>query len=242
MQRSSDARPSQRTLEPPNLRTYTPRERALIARLRTPRDVQRFLNETTYNDEPGGETLKSFRGVVEKKNVHCLEAALFAAAVLEHHGYPPLLLSFESIDTLDHVLFIYEQKGRWGSIARSRDPGLHGRRPVYRSLRALAASYMAPFIDDTGEITGFAPYDLRDLKGCDWRFSPRNVWRLERILLGIPHARLRWVKSRVKATRARYHAFMKANPGKKPMDYAGRENWSDLPAKFSRDRSRASAS
>ena len=211
---------------------YTAAERRLIRRLRTPEAVQRFLNETTYNDEPDGETLKSFRGVVQKKNVHCLEAALFAAAILEHHGYPPLLLSFESIDKLDHVLFIYKEKGRWGAIARSRDPGLHGRRPVYRSLRALAASYMAPFIDDTGEITGYAPYDLRELTGCDWRFSPRNVWRLERILLEIPHARLRWVTSRVKATRARYHAFMKANPGKKPMDYAGREQWSTLPRKF----------
>ncbi len=220
-------------MELPNIRTaYTPSERRLISRLRTPNAVQRFLNETAYNDEPDGETLKSFRGVVEKKNVHCLEAALFAAAVLEHHGYPPRLLSFESVDKLDHVLFIYKENGRWGAIARSRDPGLHGRRPVYRSLRALAASYMAPFIDDTGEITGFAPYDLRELTGCDWRFSPRNVWRLERILLEIPHAPLRWVKSRVRKERARYHAFMKANPGSKPMDYPGRETWSELPRKF----------
>jgi hypothetical protein len=213
-------------------RTYTSRERALIARLRTPAAVQRFLNETAYNDEPGGVTLKSFRSVVEQRNVHCLEAAIFAAAILEHHGYPPLLLSFESVDKLDHVLFIYKEGGRWGAIARSRDPGLHGRRPVYRSLRALAASYMAPFIDDTGEITGFAPYDLRALKGCDWRFSPRNVWRLERVLLELPHAPLRWAKPRVKAARARYHAFMNANPGQKPMDYPGREHWAELPRKF----------
>jgi hypothetical protein len=219
--------------EPPNIRTaYTPAERRLIARLRTPEAVQRFLNETTYNDEPDGATLKSFRGVVDQGNVHCLEAALFAAAVLEHHGYPPLLLSFESVDKLDHVLFIYKARGRWGAIARSRDPGLHGRRPVYRSLRALAASYMAPFIDYTGEITGFAPYDLRELTGCDWRFSPRNVWRLERVLLEMPHARLRWAKARVRKERARYRAFMKANPGKKPMDYPGRQHWSELPQKF----------
>lgn len=225
---------------PPKLRTFTPRERALIARLRSPRAVQRFLNdELAYNDEPGGVTLKSFREVVRQGNVHCLEAAIFAAAILEHHGYPPLLLSFESIDQLDHVLFIYKEDGRWGAVARSRDPGLHGRKPVFRSLRALAASYMAPFIDDTGEITGFAPYDLRDLKGCDWRFSPRNVWKLERVLLEIPHAPLRWTESRVDRQRAWYRAWMKANPGRKPVDYAGREHWSELPKKFSRGRSRA---
>lgn len=217
------------------MKAFTPAERRLIARLRTPAAVQRFLNDTLhYNDEPHGPTLKSFREIARQKTVHCLEAALFAAAVLEHHGYPPLLLSFESVDELDHVLFIYKEKGRWGAIARSRDPGLHGRKPVYRSLRALAASYMAPFIDYTGEITGFAPYDLRDLKGCDWRFSPRNVWKLETTLLNIPHARLRWKKARVNAQRAWYREWMAAHPGQKPKDYAGRERWSVLPKKFRR--------
>ncbi|MEX2270094.1 MAG: hypothetical protein WD690_01395 [Vicinamibacterales bacterium] len=214
---------------PPPLSDYRPAERRLIARLRTPAAVQRFLNETTYNTEPGKPTLKSFREVARHKNVHCLEAALFAAAVLEHHGYPPLLLSFESIDKLDHVLFIFKERGRWGAIARSRDPGLHGRKPVYRSVRALAASYMAPFIDYTGEITGFAPYDLNELRGCDWRFSPRNVWKLETTLLNIPHAKLRWRKARVTRQREWYRAWMKANPGKKPSEYAGRDNWLALP-------------
>src|SRR6266581_2436423 len=67
--------------------------------------------------------------------------ALFAAVVLEQHGYPPLVLSFESIDELDHVIFVYRKKGRWGSIARSRDPGLHGRKPLFATPRALALSY-----------------------------------------------------------------------------------------------------
>jgi hypothetical protein len=222
-----------------NRRELTSAERRLIARLRTPRAVQEFLNRTAYNDEPGGPTLKSFREVVRQRNVHCLDAALFAAAVLEHHGYPPLLLSFESIDELDHVLFIYKEKGRWGAIARSRDPGLHGRRPVYRSLRALAASYMAPFIDYSGEITGFAPYDLNDLQGCDWRFSPRNVWKVETTLLNIPHAPLRWKPARVRRQRDWYRTWMHANPGRKPMDYPERDRWSELPKKFNPDRNRA---
>ncbi len=92
----------------------TSRERRLIARLRTPRAVQAYLNALPYNQEPHGRaTLRSFRGVVREGSAHCLEAALFAAVVLEAHGYPPLLLSFESIDQLDHVIFIYQQRGRW---------------------------------------------------------------------------------------------------------------------------------
>ena len=73
----------------------TPRERRLIARLDRPAKVQAWLNALPYNVETGGETLRSFRGVVQTGMAHCLEAALFAAVVLEHHGYPPLVLSYE---------------------------------------------------------------------------------------------------------------------------------------------------
>src|SRR5262249_18582766 len=109
----------------------TSAERSLVRRLRTPAAVQRWLNRLPYNTEPppGRATLRSFRGVVRHRTAHCLEAALAAAVILEQHGYPPLVLSFESIDHLDHVLFVYQHRGRWGSVARSRDPGLHGRKP-----------------------------------------------------------------------------------------------------------------
>ena len=100
--------------------TFTARERRLIARLRTPAAVQQYLNVLPYNQEPHGRaTLRSFRGVVREGSAHCLEAALFAAVVLEAHGYPPLVISFESIDELDHVIFVYQQRGKWGSIAWS---------------------------------------------------------------------------------------------------------------------------
>ena len=48
---------------------FTPRERRLIARLRTPLAVQRYLNRLPYNTEPapGGATLRSFRGVVRAR-------------------------------------------------------------------------------------------------------------------------------------------------------------------------------
>ena len=83
---------------------FNARERRLLAQLRTPLMVQRHLNQLPYNNEPGGRaTLRSFRGVVRHGCAHCLEAALFSAVALEQHGYPPLVLSFESIDELDHV-------------------------------------------------------------------------------------------------------------------------------------------
>ena len=168
---------------------FTPAERRLVRRLASPALVQRYLNGLPYNTEPppGGPTLRSFRGVVSAGTAHCLESAVTAAVILEQHGYPPLLLSFESIDELDHVLFVYRENGLWGSVARSRDPGLHGRQPVFPNPRALASSYIEPYVDFTGRITGYAVVDLRTLGDYDWRLSERNVWKVERLLLGYPH-------------------------------------------------------
>jgi hypothetical protein len=210
---------------------FAARERRLIARLRTPRDVQRHLNALPYNQEPGGRaTLRSFRGVVRHGCAHCLEAALFAAVVLEHHGHPPLVLSFESIDQLDHVLFVYQQRGRWGSIARSRDPGLHGRKPLFATPRALALSYFDPYVDFTGRLTGYAVVDLaREMDGYDWRLSDMNVWKVERMLLDFPHRRIASSDARVDRLRARYRAFRAANAGRKPIFYRGRDRWTELP-------------
>ena len=218
----------------PTAARFTGRERRLIARLRTPALVQAYLNDLPYNQEPHGRaTLRSFRGVVREGCAHCLEAALFATVVLEQHGYAPRLLSFESIDELDHVVFVYQHRGRWGSIARSRDPGLHGRRPVFASSRALARSYMDPYIDFTGRVTGYTVVNLATLMGdYDWRLAEGNVWKVERELLDLPHRPLASSDQRVDRLRARYRAFRAAFPGRKPVDYAGRSRWTPLPGEF----------
>lgn len=211
--------------------SFTPRERRLIARLRTPAQVQAYLNALPYNSERDGETLRSFRGVVRHGSAHCLEAALLAATVLEPHGFPPLVISFESIDKLDHVIFVYRERGRWGSVARSRDPGLHGRRPVFRTPRALAASYRDPYVDFTGRVTGFAVVDLNRVMGrYDWRLSERNVWKVEQVLIDYPHRRLVMSDARYARLLARYKAFRASHDDRKPWKYyEGRETWMPLP-------------
>jgi hypothetical protein len=211
----------------------TDRERRLVSRLRTPLAVQTFLNRLPYNQEPGGRaTLRSFRGVVRRDCAHCLEAALFAAVVLEQHGHPPLVLSFESIDDLDHVLFVYQRNGRWGSVARSRDPGLHGRKAMFATPRALALSYFDPYVDFTGRLTGYAVVDLAKVMGAyDWRLAATNVWKVERVLLDYPHRAIRSSDRRVEELRARYRRYRAAH-GRKPVYYRGRERWTELPREF----------
>lgn len=207
----------------------TSREGQIIRRLSTPLAVQRWLNALPYNSEIGGETLRSFRGVVRHGTAHCLEAALAAAVILEHHGYPPLVLSFESIDQLDHVIFVYREDGKWGSIARSRDPGLHGRKPVFRTARALALSYVDPYVDFTGRITGYAVVDLKaELGGYDWRWSARNVWKVEQMLIDYPHRSIVTSDERIDRLRSWYYRYRRVH-GRKPVEYRGRERWSELP-------------
>jgi hypothetical protein len=214
---------------------FTAEERQVIRTCRTPRDVQRFLNALPYNTEPPPDpaTLRSFRGVVHRGTAHCLEAALAGAVVLEQHGYPPLVMSLESIDELDHVIFVYRDRQRWGAVARSRDPGLHGRRPVFRSLRDLALSYFDPFVDKTGRVTAYGAVDLRVLGPYDWRLSTGNVWRVERLLFDIPHRPIASSDARVARLRTRYVEFLEASPGQKPMFY-DRRAWTALPAHFTR--------
>ena len=230
--------------ERPPLSAFTVRERRLIARLRTPDAVQAWLNALPYNTEPPpeGATQRTFRGVVRTGTAHCLEAALSAAVIMEQHGYPPLLLSFESIDELDHVIFVYQHRGRWGSVARSRDPGLHGRRPVFRTARDLALSYVEPYVDTSGRITGYAVVDLAVLGNYDWRLSPGNVWKVERALLDYPHKTIRSSDLRIDRLRRKYFKFRRENPGRKPLYYANRATWTDLPIEFNPNRSHGSAS
>ncbi len=217
---------------------FTRAERSLIGRLTTPARVQQFLNSLPYNIEPHGRaTLRSFRGVLEHGCAHCLEAALFAAVVLEQHGYPPLLLSFESIDHLDHVVFVYQRRGRWGSVARSRDPGLHGRKPLFPTARSLARSYTDPYVDFTGRVTGYAVVNVAtEMTDYDWRLAPTNIWKVERMLLDYPHRPLKTSDARTRWLRARYRAFRARYGSLKPVRYDGRETWTPLPREFDPSR------
>lgn len=188
----------------PPLTAYTPRERRLIARLRTPLQVQRYLRELPYNWE---HTLRTFRGSVAAGRASCLEAVLFTAAILEHHGYPPAVLDIESDDGLDHVLFLYRRDGRWGTVARSRDYGLHGRPPIFRSIPALVRSYMDPYVDGSGRLNGYGVAHLDALTTADWRLDTRSVWRVEKALIDMPHDPLAMGERRYQRVLRRFQAF-----------------------------------
>jgi hypothetical protein len=212
---------------------FTKREWDLVRQLNTPRKVQLWLNALPYNTESHGETLRTFRGVVRRGQSHCLEAALAAAVILEQHGYPPLVMSIESQDWLDHVVFLYRQRGLWGAIARSRDPGLNGRKAAYRSHRAVAVSYVEGYVDYTGRVRAYGVANLANaLPDYDWRFSLRNVWKVEQLLIKWPHRKIKTSDTHYRRLKAQYITH-RATHGNKPWRHlSGRHNWLPLPAEF----------
>ena len=210
---------------PPARTDFRPTEWAIVEKYRTPRQVQEFLRSLPYNWEKGVETLRTFRGVVKHGSAHCLEAALTGAAILEQHGYPPRLLDLESQDNLDHVLFLFQQRGRWGTVARSRDYGLHGRKPVFRTVRQLVLSYVDPYVDNTARITGYGVADLRTLVKCDWRLSSRNVWEVERALINMPHRKLKSSDRRYQLALRRFLSFRQKFPHGPVTFYSNQHLW-----------------
>lgn len=209
----------------PDKQSFTKNEWRIIQSLKTPYRVQRYFSAMPYNWEREGGTLRSFREVLKHNEAHCLEAAVGAAVILEQHGYPPLLMDIESVDLLDHVTFVFQHNGLWGSIGRSRDIGLHGRRPVFCRLRDLAWSYFDTYIDFTGRITGYGLANLYDLGKYDWRFSARNLWKVEEYLRVIPHRSIRSSDRRYEQWHNRYKQFKKKHPNAAPDYYNNRHQW-----------------
>src|SRR5262249_59416387 len=100
-----------RTRFEPKKSDFTRREWEIIQKHKTPESVQTFLRSIRYNRETSGATCYSFRRVLRENRAHCLEGALVAAVILEQHGYPPVVVSIESQDKLDHVLFLFKRGG-----------------------------------------------------------------------------------------------------------------------------------
>lgn len=218
-----------------------------MASLHTPELVQAWLFALPYNWELDGPTARTLRGVLRHQTAHCLEAALSAAAILETHGHPPLVMDIESTDGLDHVVYLFQGPDRaWGAIGRSRCSGLHGRKPVYDSPADLARSYQLPFIDTTGRVKGFGILDLRTLPTARWRHFTGNVFHVEQALRDHRHHRLPTPPALYKEWKGRFDQWWQGagKPEHAWPDssfYPGHETWWSPPrAQSSRHRSQPS--
>jgi hypothetical protein len=150
--------------------------------LRSPDAIQRFLDELLYNKEKGGETARSPRRVLESREAHCFEGALFAAAALRRRGHAPLVVQLRAVRDDDHVLAVFRERpgaGCWGAVAKSNYSGLRFRSPVYRSLRELVMSYFDVYYNLEGEksLRSFSrPVDLSRFDARGWEAAQEGLW------------------------------------------------------------------
>jgi hypothetical protein len=162
----------------------TTEEKALVASLNTPYTIQAFLDQTPYSPENANRCPLM---VMRERLAHCLDGALFGAAMLRRLGYPPLILDMlpEPGTDDDHVLAIYKVDGCWGAVAKSNFSGLRYREPVFRTLRELVMSYFEDFFNVHGQKTMRAysrPVNLAAYDRCGWEWKNEGVDFIEQHL------------------------------------------------------------
>ncbi|MBI4545180.1 MAG: hypothetical protein HY703_08300 [Gemmatimonadetes bacterium] len=147
----------------------------LFEQLRSPEDVQGFLDSIPYNEEI---TCRSPRRVMRERKANCTEGAFFAAAALEHLGQPPRVVNLRAVRDDDHLIALFRRRGRLGAVAKSNYTGLRYRSPVYHNLRELVLSYFDHYYNPAGELTLRAyarPLDLRTRRFGQWRTSEEDL-------------------------------------------------------------------
>ena len=186
----------------------TVREYATLARLATPPRIQAFVDRIPANHELHGETVRSVRGVMRKREAHCIEAALVAACALWIHGERPLVMHLDCAPSdHPHVVALFRRGRAWGAVSKSNGAWLRYREPIYRSLRELAMSYFHEYFDRHGNKTlrSYArPFDLSRVDPALWVTCAGNCWPLHDRLAALRHYPL--------VTRAQARALVRRDP------------------------------
>lgn len=173
---------------------YNTSEIKVFKKLNSPKKIQDFLESLSVNFEKNGETCYSPRMVLKHKRAHCMEGAMFAAAVLEFNGQKPYVLDLRSIvKDFDHVVAPFKQFGRWGAISKTNHAVLRYREPVYKTIRELAMSYFHEYFMDNGKKTlreYSNCFDLRFFDYLDWRTSKKNLFEIPQKLDEIKHYKI----------------------------------------------------
>jgi hypothetical protein len=150
-----------------------------------PVKIQAYLDETPYSAE---DRNRSPLQVMQDRQAHCLDGALFAAAALRRLGHSPLLVDLFPDPGMDddHVLAIFRREGRFGALAKSNFTGLRYREPVFRGLRELVMSYFEDFynVNRVKTLRTYTrPLNLKFFDRLGWEWSEAGVDAIEQRLL-----------------------------------------------------------
>ncbi len=170
---------------------FTPAELRLIRPLNSPRKIQDFLNTIPCNFQIGPATLLSPARVLREWKAQCLEGAMLAAAILRHHGYPPLVLDLKATPyDFDHVITVFMIDGCYGAITKTNHGVLRYREPVYKTVRELCMSFFHEYFMDDGEKTLRSysdPIDLSRFDKKNWMTTEEELWEIPEYLDRVKH-------------------------------------------------------
>ena len=151
-------------------------ERAIVNGLTGPAGVQAFLDSIPYSTD---EFYRCPLRVLRDRMAHCFDGAVFAAAMLQRIGYPPLILDMLSNGRDDeHLLALFKDRGCWGAVAKSNFVGLRFREPVYRTLRELVMSYFEQYynLDREKTLRGYTgPLNLKRFDRLNWMTADETM-------------------------------------------------------------------
>ena len=152
----------------------------MLARFKTPEQIQTFIDAMPTNHELGGETCLAVAGSLQAGEIHCLEGALIAACALWSQGHPPLLMNFKAQGDDDHAVTLFRRGRYWGALSKSNHVWLRWRDPVYRSLRELAMSYFHEYVSGANKtLRAYSrPFDLRRYDTAVWASGTESCWDL----------------------------------------------------------------
>ena len=114
---------------------------------------------------------------------------------------------------------------RPATVGCSRDTGLQGRKPLFQTIRSLVMSYVDPYVDGSGRVTGYGVFDFRTLKRPDWRLSERNVQTVEKALIKMSHRKIRTSERRYQQMLRQFRDYKKKHPNRPVTFYSNKHQW-----------------
>jgi hypothetical protein len=144
-----------------------------IEQLKSPYDVQEFLQSMTYKAEVRN---RSPLNVILDKQCHCLDGGFLGVLLLWKLGFKPLVIDIVPDPGMDddHVLALYRIDGRWGAVAKTNYINLGFREAVHKTLREMVMTYFEHYVSihQNKVLRGYTrPLDASRYDGLNWAWD-----------------------------------------------------------------------
>ena len=151
-----------------------------IEQLKSPYDVQEFLQNMTYKAEVRN---RSPLNVILDKQCHCLDGGFLGVLLLWKLGFKPLVIDIVPDPGMDddHVLALYRIDGRWGAVAKTNYINLGFREAVHKTLRELVMTYFEHYVSihQKKVLRGYTrPLDASRYDHLNWSWDEDGANRL----------------------------------------------------------------